>query len=525
MKCRLAFEGDLKPTEETAANRKGPVRDPFNIEQGRAPEPPPSPNVPLGPKGPQPAREEPKLGVGAFDEPPDWAKKPEIMPPPPDLHDAFTSGKLDVGGYQIGGAEPDRSQSSPPPSDAFIVMTGGSIHGGSTEVPGKKKSRKSKKRAAPPPARDTFEGMPPDLGPFGRVDAPAAGDVYAPTIQTAPTRKRRGGPKSKPGPSRARPGEDKPLKRRDPMAMAPPMSAPAAPPMPTPGMPPYAGPPPGEVPPLQGLDGPAVKRRVPQTAPPPPAAARAPGPARAKPSLPQIDWSFLSKARLITKPRAILGIIGGILAVFAVGYLLFGGNYFSSQAQVIAGGSQQAMAGLASYHLQAEVLMKTEKAGNLSCGVTADVARGKDLRVAYGATAVTPSSEFVSAGSKSFDKRGDGAWAASNDLTRPDLSSMALFAGASGIRVLDKQNMEGVDCDHLAFDSSPTFVRSLLPGIDVTASTRVRTEIWVDPQQKYLKHVRLDATNLETGRLGMIDCHVEATVSGYGAPVQVTAPI
>lgn len=106
MKCRLTFEGDLKPASGAADGRKGPVRDLFDIDRGRAPAGPAPIDTPLGSKGPQPEREERKLGVGEFDEPPEWAKKPEIAPPPPDLDDAFTSGRLDIGGYQLGDADP-----------------------------------------------------------------------------------------------------------------------------------------------------------------------------------------------------------------------------------------------------------------------------------------------------------------------------------------------------------------------------------------------------------------------------------
>ena len=65
---------------------------------------------------------------------------------------------------------------------------------------------------------------------------------------------------------------------------------------------------------------------------------------------------------------------------------------------------------------------------------------------------------------------------------------------------------------------------SLFPGVSSTPSTSVHSEIWVDPQ-KQVKHVTLDASNLEIGKLGTFNCHVEITVSGYGTPVQITPPM
>jgi len=214
-----------------------------------------------------------------------------------------------------------------------------------------------------------------------------------------------------------------------------------------------------------------------------------------------------------------------VLVVIAVGYLVFGSNYFSSQAQVLAGGAQTAMAGASSYHVQADVLMQTEKAGTIAKTVSADVVKDKDLHAVYGAAPSSPPAEYVTVGSKTYSKSGSGAWAPSNDPINPDFSSISLFAGASGIRVLDKQTMDGVECDHLAFDSKPSFALSLFPGVSSSPSTTVHTEIWIDPSQKYVKHVRIDATDLETGKLGTFNCHVEASISGYGAPLQINPPI
>ena len=539
MKCRLAFEGDLKPGPGVGgADRKGPVRDPFEIERGSTPTrqagPTPLDAPPIGSRAAEtPVKEEPKLGSGEFDEPPDWSKKPELAAPPPDLDDAFSGGR-DMGGYQIGdtGAVPGRG---PAVSDAFQVMTGGHILGDSDQPGGKKRRRKSRARGPENSPMGGFDGLPPDLDPFGLGDTSSPSDVFAARQAEPQTRKRRSRskPKSSPQPAKPLPVRQAPKRREapegpghTPSAHAPP--APAS--MRAPQRPSYQGPPPGEVAPLGaplgGAAAPApVKHRVPRDVAAPAAPPSSPKPARARPTMPKVDWSFLAKAKLLLKPRAIVAELGGILVVLALGYLLFGGNFFSSQAQVIAGGAQSAMAGAASYHVQAEVLMQTEKAGTISKNVTTDVVRDKDLHAVYGAAKLIPAAEYVTVGPKTYVKSGSGGWALSTDLINPDFSSMSLFAGASAIRVIDKQVMEGVDCDHLAFDSKPTYALSLFPGVYSTPSTSVHTEIWVDPQQKYVKHVRLDATDLETGKLGKFDCHVEATISGYGTPVQIAPPI
>jgi hypothetical protein len=202
-----------------------------------------------------------------------------------------------------------------------------------------------------------------------------------------------------------------------------------------------------------------------------------------------------------------------------------GGNYFSSDAQGLIEGSQKAMAGLGSVHVQADILMQTEKAGTINTALSADIVKDSDLKVAYGETSYRPGLEYITVSGKTFKKTGAGAWEPSTDVVNPDLTSVALFAGASGSRLIDRQQIDGVECDHIAFESGAAYARSFFPGVDVTEATRVDAEVWVDPQQKYVRHVRLDASNLETGKLGRFNCHVEASLSNFGASVQVKARI
>ena len=541
MKCRLAFEGDLKSEAGAdGAARKGPIRDPFQVDRGSAPTRQaghaPLDASPIGSRSSEPVKEEPKLGSGEFDDPPDWATKPELAAPPPDLDDAFDRS-LDRGGYQIGDTGSPATPSGPAVSDAFQVMTGGQIMGETDDQGGKKRRRKSRNRGPASSPMGGVDGLPPDLDPF-RLSDSSPSDVFATRSPEPQTRKRRtlSKPKQAAAPAKPLPVRSAP-RRQDPRADAPAQApapysqpAPSAQAMGAPAARPYPGPPPAQASPMaeplgQGAGPAVVKRPVRRDLPAKAAPPRAARPARAKPSMPEIDWSFLAKAKLLLRPRAIVAELGAVLVVIALGYLLFGGNYFSSQAQVIAGGAQSAMAGAASYHFQAEVLMQTEKAGTISKGVSADLVKDKDLHAVYAAAPLMPAAEYVTVGAKTYSKSGSGAWAPSTDLINPDFSSMSLFAGASGIRLIDKQPMGGVECDHLAFDSKPAFVLSLFPGVDSTPATSVHTEIWVDPQQKYVMHITLDATNLETGKLGTFNCHVEVGVSGYGAPVQIAPPM
>lgn len=536
MKCRYNFE-DTTTRKDAAAERKGPIRDPFQVEESRAASAAAAATPPAPVRGPEPDAppEERKLGVGAFDEPPDWARKPELVAPTPDLDDVFAGKGLDVGGYQVGGDTTSSPPAGPAVSDAYAIMTGGSAMSGSDEVAGgrrKGKRSKARKDKTPPPVPDGVNGLPPDLSinPFGMPEdtmrgasppqaPPHDGRPQAPRavpVQRAPQQATRSFQQTGPLADRGGPGVA-PMMGSPAAGMQPPLGMQSAPPAPGYGAPAQ---------PLGG--GPAVVRRpIPEAVrqAPPARKARAPRALRSAPSIPRPNLEFLSKARDAMTPRVIVAGVAGLLVFFAVIYLLVGGNYFSNDARGLLEAAQRTMAGLSSQHIQAEVLMQTQKAGTINTAVTVDVSKDRDLHAVYGATSYRGGLEFVSAGGKAYMKPENGSWAASSETVNPDFTSAALFKNASGARLVDKQPIDGVECDHISFESSPDFARSLFPGVDVTESTRVSAEIWVDPQQKYVHHVRLDATDLETKKLGHFNCHVEAAISGYGAPVEIKAPM
>jgi len=491
MKCRFKMGVSDQPGTKPTGPDMGPSTDAGAAGAG-APGPP----------------EEPKLGVGQFDEAPaDWSNKPQLIGPEPDLDDTFAGrGHLDYGGYKVGG-DTSASTMAPAPGDAYAIMTGGHVMDGAYDIKGgrKKKPPRAAKKKAPkklasrtPPPPGALDGLPPDLG---RAFKPPQDD-YAPPAPPA-ARAPSTGPTM--GMSSGPPQYQPPAQSMQPSAPRMQASPPVVPP---------------------GAAQPApVRRPLPRTPPAGPAKAPVQKASRSMPSIPKPSLAFLANARDWVTARTVVGFFGAVLVLFAVVYLLIGGNYFSSDAQGSIEAAQRAMAGAGSVHIQAEVLLQTEKAGPVTTTVTADVSRDRDMHAVYGATVFHPALEYTTAGGRTVKLAGGGAWEVSTDAVNPDFSTKALFAGAFGARLIDKQPMDGVTCDHIAFESGPTFVRSLFPGVEVTESTQVSTEIWVDPKTNYIKHVRIDARNLQTNKLGNFNCHVEATLTNIGAPLDIKSPI
>lgn len=556
MKCRFNFEEAVGKTDNAPSGRRGPVRDPFQVEETRAARAETEAAPPPSPASPEPGAppEERKLGVGGFDEPPDWAHKPQLVGPTPDLDDVFAGKGLDVGGYQVGGETEHSPAAGPAVSDAYAIMTSSNALAGSDNVGrGRKKSKKSKgrKEQLPPQIPGEVNGLPPDLSvnPFGMPEDTMRGGVSEPEAHFesgAPSARQQ-----QPRPQVRRPPQAAPPQAYQPPGPQMSQGAQGPPPMmggPAPGPPAAMGgpsamgmaPPPGmqgvpaTVPPLGGPDaqplggGPArVRRPVPEAVGPARTARmpRAPRAPRSAPSIPRPNLAVLRKVSDAMTPRIIVASVGGLLVLFAVIYLLVGGNYFSNDARGVLEAAQRAMASLPSQHVQADILMQTEKAGTINTAVTADISRDRDLHAVYGATSYRSDLEFVTSTGKTYKRVGGGAWGLSYDKVNPAFTSGALFKDATGARLVNQEPIDGVVCDHVAFEASPDYVMSLFPGVDVTEATQVSAEIWVDPQQKYVRHIRLDATNLETKKLGNFSCHVEVAISGFGTPVEIKPPM
>jgi len=237
------------------------------------------------------------------------------------------------------------------------------------------------------------------------------------------------------------------------------------------------------------------------------------------------DLSFLKTVLDAITPRIIVGAFGGILVLLALIYLFAGANHFTSDARRLLEVSRRAMHGLGSFHLQAEVLMNTEKAGSVATAVAADVSRDGDSRAAFADAVYHPAVEYVTASGRAYKSTAAGTWEASLDTSGPDFTSAALFSDVSGSRFIDRQVVDGVECDHVAYEGGARFAGSFFPGVETTEATASAMEIWVDPQTKYVRHIRVDAAGLETIKLGRFDCHIEASLSGFNAPVEIKPPM
>jgi hypothetical protein len=501
--------------------------------------------------GPQ----KPKLGEGGLDEPPNWAQKPEITAPRPDLDETFAGRGQDLGGYQMGGVSNYEQPSGPAVSDAFAIMTSSSALAGSDEVRdprgrrGKKKGKSKSSRQKPGPdipadgpdgVPGGVNGLPPDLVGTGMAFSMEEDDYGSPQIQQMPSRGRGGvtvpsqATRNTSSPRRPSPPQQP---SQPPQSFEPPPQSFAqppqsfAPPAPAPAAPPPVTPPPVPVEPLGPMQGqpqaPVVKRPLPKTAPAPAAAVRQPKAPRQKrqmPSVPRPDFSFLSRAKDLMTARTVIGALVALLVIFAVMYLLIGGDYFSSDVQAQLESARRATGSLASAHIQADILMNTQKAGVINTAVSADVSGDRDVHAAYAPTSFRDPVEYITTAGKTYVRDGASPWVADTNIT-VDLTSSALFDGASGSRLIDKQTIDGVACDHIAFEVGPKFAASLFPGAEVNETTTVNAEIWVDPQQKYVRHLRLDASNLEAPKVGTFSCHVEATITPSAAPIEIKAPL
>ncbi len=414
-------------------------------------------------KGPveETAPEKPALGAGVFDEPPSWARKPGLAAPAPDLDDTFAGRGPDTGGYMIGGGG-GHAPSGPAVSDAFSIMTSGNALAGS-EVEGRRRGKRTRSSSRRP-EKDNRRG-PPGHDVPGSITGlpPALGDAG---FQA--------------------------------------------------GMRPEKFPPPAPaMPPVPRRPGPGRS---------PGRAASAPGPRTGR-TVSMPDLSFLKTVLDAITPRIIVGALGGILVLLALAYLFAGGNHFKSDARKLLEVSRRAMHGLGSFHLQAEVLMNTEKAGSVATAVAADVSRDGDSRAAFADAVYHPAVEYVTASGRTCKSTAAGRWEASLGPSGPDFTSAALFSDVSGSRFIDRQVVDGVECDHVAYEGGARFAGSFFPGVETTEATASAVEIWVDPQTKYVRHVRVDAAGLETIKLGRFDCHIEASLSGFNAPVEIKPPM
>lgn len=372
---------------------------------------------------------------------------------------------------------------------------------------------KSKPNLVPPSPDldDTFSGRSTlDVGGYG-VGGTAPGDVYGPPPSDAyavmtgkydkpPTKKKRGASRRK----------SPPLKRKP----KPPASK-SRPSRPggrvTKGLPPPLAS--GEVPPATG----GRPRGKPRTV-----SAKRP-----RPSIPRPDMAVFARVGEFTTPRNVMTAIAGFLVLLALIFALTGGGYFSSQESGLLDKPAAAMRSLTSVHLGADMLLDSEKEGAVSINLQVDATESGDLRATR--TIVSPDgsgvTEYVRSGDVAYVSRDGGGWEPAESPDELDLSFDSIYWSSSGVRQVNREPVGGVECDHMAYSGGSPFLTGLIPGSEATPNTRVNIEVWIDPKDNYVRHVRIDATDLEVDGLGHCDCHLEVDFSNFDVPLEVTPPV
>jgi len=371
---------------------------------------------------------------------------------------------------------------------------------------------KSKPDLAPPTPDldDTFSGRSTlDVGGYG-VGGTSPGDVYGPPPSDAyavmtgkydkpPTKKKRGASRRK-SPSLKR-------KSKPPASMARPATR---------------G---GKV--TKGLPPPLVSGSVPTAAGGRPLGKpRTVSAKRPRPSIPRPDMAVFARVGELTTPRNIMTVIAGLLVLLALIFALTGGGYFSSQESGLLDNSAAAMRSLASVHLGADMLLDSEKKGAVSINLQIDATESGDLRATR--TIVSPDgsgvTEYVRSGDMAYVSSYASGWEPAESPDELSLSFDSIYWSTSGVSQVNKEPVGGVECDHMAFSGGSPFLTGLIPGSEATSTTRVSIEVWIDPNDNYVRHVRIDANDLEVDGLGLCDCHLEADFSNFNVPLEITPP-
>lgn len=228
-----------------------------------------------------------------------------------------------------------------------------------------------------------------------------------------------------------------------------------------------------------------------------------------------------------TTPRNVMTAIAGFLVLLALIFALTGGGYFSSQKSGLLDKSAAAMRSLTSVHLGADMLLDSEKEGAVSINLQVDATESGDLRATR--TIVSPDgsgvTEYVRSGDVAYVSRDGGGWEPAESPDELDLSFDSIYWSSSGVRQVNREPVGGVECDHMAYSGGSPFLTGLIPGSEATPNTRINIEVWIDPKDNYVRHVRIDAIDLEVDGLGHCDCHLEVDFSNFDVPLEVTPPV
>lgn len=532
MKCRCGM-GESGGSIRQSDGRRGPVRDPFDVGFSETGANPTTPGPAAGPVG------EPDVRTGPVNElPPPGKDAPAGGPRRQDagspvleggrasssIDDMFASGSgFDPGGYRVDGPVTEPLESLDAPGDAYAVMTGNNVLSGSYENTGRKRGGargKPARRRKKDPLQRAIDEIPTASlnNPFGLL---SQADEVSQDLNEPPSRN--AGSKHRDTTPRA--------------ALRAPASRDARPrgPAGTSGaeglMPGREGPGAGgafERRAREGLDGSGQNAAGGFTGWTEPGVSAGPvAGGRTSPASPPAPSSLqtaVEKVKEIATPRALLGTIASALAVAAAAYLIAGGGYFAGDGRKALDAAAGAMAAQKSVHIQAEAVANSEKMGTQSSAASIDVSNDTDQRVVYAAGALMPQTEFVAAAGKTFRRTESGPWETSGN-PNPDFTAGSLFDSASCARVLGREPVDNVTCDRIAFESGPEFACSLFPGARPTTGTRVTTEMWMEPLRKTVRHLRIDARDLVSSKLGRFDCKVEASVACGAGHAPIGAPI
>ncbi|MFH1151250.1 MAG: hypothetical protein V1748_12325 [Actinomycetota bacterium] len=440
----------------------------------QAPSADPAPDT-AQPEGSTAPPGETRPGGSGFDEPPQWAAKADLLPPPPDLDDTMQGRGFASGGYEIGGGT-SGAYTAPAPGDAFAIMTGGGalapgdVYGDRPAGSGdeRRKGRRGGRRSRGKQGRS--EGLPPRLDPSAAYTPAFAVDPVQPTF-AAPAPQ--GNPFPPPGPSPA-----------DVFAPAP---------------------------------------RPPLRKPVPRGAGRPVAPRQTRARRPGVDVeAVLSRLKALASPRYLVAAVACAMLLVALVYVVAGGSYFAGAGQKALGAARAAMAGV-SYHMDATVAVTTPSGASRSGKVAVDVTGDGAFHAVYAGElpGLPPYREYIRTGGKTWELSGGGAWEQSSaDM---DFSPGSLLGSTSGARVVTGQP-GGTGGEQLAFHGATGFVASLLPEAETTDVTRADVEVLLDAQHHPVMFTA-NASGFDQKDTGGFRCRVEATLGNFGAPLEIKPPV
>lgn len=213
-----------------------------------------------------------------------------------------------------------------------------------------------------------------------------------------------------------------------------------------------------------------------------------------------------------------------LLILIALVFAMTGGHYFEKPEQKIVDASVSAMGKLPSFKLSANIVMSSPMVPDFPGAVVVVVGKNAlDASYSFCESGIPVPLAVVKAAGKTFVSKGGGGWSATGACGNLSFSANALFGNVSSLRLVDRQPVDGVTCDHLTFTCPPSLLESLVPGAKVE-SKRVNAEAWVDASSGLLRHARLECV-MSGGQMGTFDCRTDIGYSDFGTAPAIKAPV